>query len=181
MARFVAVAASLLGVLLGLAACQSPGRVTPPASGDSARGGEETRILALTEALERLDRSVPREEAAALARAAVTTARQLAEDYAAVKPAWFHNTLVNLGLRRRGLCYHWADDLAQHLAGLPQRRLIIRPIVARAGTRREHNALVVHLVNRPPETGLVLDAWRYGGRLYWGPLKTDKYPWRPAD
>ena len=89
--------------------------------------------------------------------------------------------LVNCGLKPRGLCYQWADDLEQALRPLPLRQLAVQPVIARLGTPHEHNALVVYQVNRPPETGLVLDAWRHGGRLHWAPLRRDKYPWKPAE
>ena len=40
--------------------------------------------------------------------------------------------------------------------------------IARAGTQREHNSVVVTAKGAPFTTGIVLDAWRHSGRLYVG-------------
>jgi hypothetical protein len=37
----------------------------------------------------------------------------------------------------------------------------------------ESNCLVVTARNQPFQDGIVLDAWRKGGRLFWCPLKKD--------
>lgn len=177
---------STLGTLVlvcALLGCRSAGRRAASADPPTARiaAEHEAPVATLAAELLRLDPSVTAEEAGTLAHAAVCVARALAEEYAAIRPAWLHNSLVNLGVKSRGLCHHWADDLERQLAPLPRRQLAIRRVVAREGTRREHNALVVYVVNRPPETGIVLDAWRHGGELHWAPFTADKYPWKLAD
>lgn len=170
-------------MLITSSACRAPGRVgvvdTRAAPRDAAP--MEREIAALTRDLLALGPGVTESEAERFARTAITSARRLAVEYRAVRPAWVQNILVNWGLKPRGLCYQWAEDLERELAALPHRQLAIRPVVARQGTSREHNALVVYLVNRPPESGLILDAWRDGGRLHWGPLHADKYPWQLAE
>jgi hypothetical protein len=40
-----------------------------------------------------------------------------------------------------------------------------------------HSTVVVTARNQPFEKGLVLDPWRNSGRLYWIPVKADRYPW----
>lgn len=173
----------LLATLLAATACRAPGRehgVATPSPGPTTPPVEQA-IAALTRDLLALGPGVTEEEAGRFARTAILSARRLATEYRAVRPAWAQNILVNWGLKPRGLCYQWAEDLHRCLAPLPHRQLALRPVVARRGTSREHNALVVFLVHRPPESGLVLDAWRHGGRLYWAPLRVDKYPWTLAD
>ncbi|HOC52079.1 MAG TPA: hypothetical protein PKI07_13410, partial [Verrucomicrobiota bacterium] len=44
-------------------------------------------------------------------------------------------------------------------------------------TRREHSSVVLTAPGQPFEQGIVLDAWRRSGRLYWSGVKEDKYPW----
>ena len=46
-------------------------------------------------------------------------------------------------------------------------------------TLREHNSLVVTAHRLPFAQGVVLDAWRHSGRLWFGGVATDKYPWQP--
>ncbi len=53
--------------------------------------------------------------------------------------------------------------------------------IARAGTPREHNSLVVIRRGADFRTGLVLDPWRKSGRIVWAPVTQDRYPWEEAD
>lgn len=124
-----------------------------------------------------LSATVDRLEAEKAAGTAVARSLELSREYRVVRPAILHNVLVNVGLRQRGLCYHWADDLAASLHPLGLRTLEIHRGGARMNTRREHNCVVLTPIGDPFEQGIVLDAWRYGGSLYWGPVRSDKYPW----
>ena len=109
--------------------------------------------------------------------AAHRAASELGRRYQPVGPPQFHNFLVNTGLKKRGLCHHWARDLGSQLAVLKLRTLQLRWGIARRGTLREHNAVVVTARGQPFERGIVLDAWRHSGRLFAGPVAGDKYPW----
>jgi hypothetical protein len=45
-------------------------------------------------------------------------------------------------------------------------------------TASEHNVIVVTAVGQPFQQGILLDNWRYGGRLIWGPVNGDPhYRW----
>lgn len=134
---------------------------------------------ALRDRLLQLDSSVDPEEAVRLADVAVAKSADLAWEYRAVRPAWLGNWMVNLGMRDSGLCYDWANDLYPRLAELRLKTLEIHLAVARMDTRREHNALVVNAPGHPFAEGLVLDAWRHSGRLWFGRVSADKPPWRP--
>ena len=125
-----------------------------------------------------LSRSVAPAEAQRLAAAAHSTSADLAARYRPVGPPQLHNFLVNSGVKKRGLCHHWARDLGESLAQLKLRTLVLRWGIARAGTLREHNAVVVTARGQPFSEGIVLDAWRHSGRLFSGSVATDKYPWR---
>ena len=88
-----------LFVLAFLVSCSS----VPKDTGDDAhRLGIAIRLLSPM-----VDPEEARQAAAMMTKESI----QLAEDYDAVEPAWFHNVLVNSGLRERGLCYHWVNDL----------------------------------------------------------------------
>ena len=135
-------------------------------------------IDALAGRLTALSRSVAPVEAQRLARAAHSESADLALRYRPVGPPQLHNFLVNAGVKERGLCHHWARDLGERLAQLKLRTLTLRWGIARAGTLREHNAVVVTARGQPFSEGIVLDAWRHSGRLFSGPVAADKYPWR---
>ena len=143
--------------------------------------GSWSRIQAATlrDRLLQLGDAVDEGEAARLADAAVEQSAALAGQYRAVRPAWIHNILVNAGLRERGLCYEWTNDLFPQLYELRLKSLELHLAVARMDTPHEHNAIVVTASGHAFEQGVVLDAWRQSGRLFWGAAATDKYPWQP--
>lgn len=106
------------------------------------------------------------------------SSRELATAYAVTGPAQFHNFLVNIGIKKRGLCHHWTRDLIERLHALKLNTLEFHWATARRGTLREHNAVVVTAKRAPFSSGIVLDPWRRSGRLFAGGVETDRYPWR---
>src|SRR5437588_5543297 len=124
-----------------------------------------------------LSPSVRADEAQRLAQCAYATAGQLRHNYGVIGPPLFHNFLVNLGIRKRGLCFQWAEDLLVQLDALKLRNLELHWAEAWAGSWREHNCVVVTAKGQPFRQGIILDCWRHSGRLFWSPLATDHYPW----
>jgi len=135
--------------------------------------------VCLREQLQQLDRRVDAGEATRLAETAVVESATLAREFRAVRPAWFGNYLVNFGLRDHGLCYDWANGLYPCLHKLGLKTLELHLAVARMDTRHEHNAIVVTARGQSFADGVVLDAWRHSGRLWFGSVGSDKYPWQP--
>lgn len=164
-------AAAGLAVALLLAGCASPAR--------SGRSLPDPAALARD--LDALTGGRAPEEARLIAETAIERARWLAVQYRAMRPAWFHNMLVNAGRRPRGLCYQWAQDLKAALDRLPLRAFELHWGCAEEATPGEHNAVVVTAKGRPFEEGIVLDAWRKSGVLCWAPVRKDKYEWLELD
>lgn len=121
--------------------------------------------------------TVREDEAERVAGSAYDYSRELAMRYRVVRPALWHNFLVNTGHKERGLCYEWAEDLLAELQSFNLASLQLRWAIARAETAREHNAVVVTAPDQPFEQGIVLDPWRRGGKLVWSPVMADRYPW----
>jgi hypothetical protein len=137
-----------------------------------------SQATSLAQKLTALSPTVDAQEARRVAECSYKTAARLQREYRVVRPALLQNVLVNTGLRKRGLCFHWTEDLLGSLQRLKLRTLQLRWGVARAGTWREHNCVVVTARRQIFAQGVVLDSWRYGGRLFWGRVATDHYPWR---
>lgn len=166
------IAACLAAVLL--AACAGASGLRS----DAGRLDEKT--AALERSLAALGPEVDRAEARRAARAAVTTSLQLADDYRVVPPARLHNLLIQVGIRDRGLCWQWTEDLMARLQALELKTLELHWGVAHKGSDlREHNSVVVTAPGRPFRDGLVLDPWRDSGDLYWVAVDRDSYPWEP--
>jgi len=118
-------------------------------------------------------------EAGQVAQTAISYSDQLAEEYQLVRPAVLHNLLIRVGLKDRGLCYHWTEDLLKQLQSLNLRTYQLHWGVAHRGNElREHNSVVITAKGQAFEKGLVLDPWRNSGDLYWAMIKTDRYPWK---
>jgi len=113
-----------------------------------------------------------------------STASRLRQEYGVVGPpsfvnSLFNNFLVNSGIRKRGLCFQWAEDMLAALDALKLASLELHWGEARAGTMRENNAIVVTAKGKPFQSGIVLDCWRHSGRVHWNSVAADHFfPWK---
>lgn len=166
---------SLLAVLISGCATSNPDG--PPLADDSD-------VAQLTRAIRDLGPGVDPEEARRAARTALFHTQRLALEYQITDPPLIHNMKVNLGLRPRGLCYHWANDLGDRLQQENFRTLALHQAIANADNpfRLEHSTVIISRRGDPHVQGLVLDPWRKGGVLHWTPALADtRYDWRPRE
>ena len=151
------------------------------ARASSARGREEPAFAtsaddpALRNRLAALSPSVRPEEAQRVARCAYTTGRELKREWRVVWPPGLQNFLVNTGARKGGLCFQWATELLLRLDALKLETLELHWAESFERTASEHNVIVVTARGQPFAQGILLDNWRYGGRLIWGPVTTDPH------
>jgi hypothetical protein len=152
---------------------------TGPAEITLPRGDVEQKAQLRTR-LAMLSPTVRVDEAERLAQTAYVTSRRLAREYRVVFPPALNNILINTGARKRGLCYQWTEDIMRELDALKLETLELHWGEAFARTFSENNGVVVTATGQPFEQGIVLDAWRYQGRLYWGPIRKDPegYKWK---
>lgn len=114
-----------------------------------------------------------------MATTAVEASATLSAAYRPARLPWFNNFLVNSGIRERGLCYQWRNDLFPHLFRLKPKTLQLHLATAKRGTIFEHNGIVVTARGQPFGQGIILDPWRGGGKLRWARVQQDKrYPWK---
>ena len=139
----------------------------------------ETRVHQLTKILLAQSSKISRVEAEDVAKRSVFFAEDLSRQYKLVSPPLWHNTLVNVGLKKRGLCYEWANDMWTYLHRKVYKSLKIYYIGANIGTYFEHNALSISAKGEDLNHSVIIDAWRDSGRLFFIELKKDKkYEWR---
>ncbi len=142
----------------------------------------EQKITELTSAIAALGERVDPGEARRAAEVAVRYPLELAEQYELTTPPLWHNTLVNLGVKPRGLCVHWTRDLLAELRGLRLATLKTHWGVANAEAtfRIEHSTAIITVRGKPMNTGIVLDPWRNSGSLFWSRVSEDiEYAWHP--
>jgi hypothetical protein len=118
------------------------------------------------------------DEAQLVAACAYTTGRELQREWRVVWPAGVQNFLVNTGRRKGGLCFQWATELLIRLDAMKLQTLEFHWAESYAGLPSEHNVIVVTAKGQPFAQGILLDNWRYGGKLVYGPVAADpNYRW----
>ncbi len=177
----VRAAVQLLSIML-LSVVQLSCSVKTPVDGQGFDERDRQKIVQLESMLLGLGEKVDAEEARQLADESIAYAYRLAERYDLVWPPLWHNTLVNLGMKERGLCHQWADDMLAYMSRRSFDSFDFYLGVARQGTLWEHNTVVVSAKGMPFEQGVVLDPWRDSGELYFARVSEDeKYRWQQRD
>ncbi|MEM6619026.1 MAG: hypothetical protein AAF631_06970 [Pseudomonadota bacterium] len=159
---------------MGIAGLALAGCVRPP----DMEGGAE--VAKLAGALMAMGPQVDPEEAERAARVAYARTHELAIAYQITDPPLVHNTKVNMGLRPRGLCWHWADDMEARLREERFATLRLHRAIANADNafRIDHSTVILAAAGDSLFDGMVLDPWRKGGRLTWAITRKDTdYKW----
>ena len=132
----------------------------------------------LSNLLQSLDIKIPKQQSTSLSHNIFHKTAELTKAFKLTSPALWHNFLVNIGLRKRGLCFHWADALYIHLKLQEYSQYQFHLVGANIGTFFEHNALVIVKKGGKVKDGVVIDPWRNSGKLYFSKIKDDKrYSW----
>jgi hypothetical protein len=181
-------------LLIGLLGCAKAnvyypgnGASNPVASGTpSAVQVYWDKIRQLEQELIGLSATIDKTEARILAETAVRESAVLAEEYQLIRPSVSHNLLVVFGVKDRGLCYHWTEDLMKRLQALDLKSVqqLHWGVAFRGSELREHNCVVITANGQSFFKGIVLDPWRNSGNLYWARVTKDSYPWKvlpPSD
>lgn len=139
----------------------------------------EPDTTGLARTVSALDASVSQQEAQTVAQLAYSYPLELRTQYNVTDGPLVHNAKVNSGLRPRGLCWHWADDLEARLRQEEFQTLTLhRAIANHDNIRIEHSTVVISAKGQTMAQGVVLDPWRYGGHLFWAPVAHDtRYNW----
>lgn len=166
---------SLLAPLMMLAAAALAGCASAPSA---TRNNVEELALAL----QSMDPQVDPAEARRAAEIAYSYSTQLAEQYDVTTSPIIHNTLVNSGVKERGVCVHYAEDMQARLNQENFRTLSMLRAIAepKSDFRIDHSTAVIAAKGDGIYEGIVLDPWRYGGKLYWSATTEDpRYDWEP--
>ncbi len=148
--------------------------VTGVSFGLSVFGQDEKSIYDLRNALIALSpRTVDPREAELLSTTVHVTSRQLAREYGVIGDPAFHNYLINIGLKKKGICADYTRDIGARLRDLGFKTLVLHWGSAWVKESEENNALVITARNQPFLDGIVLDGWRRAGRLFWCPIRDD--------
>ncbi len=134
----------------------------------------------LTMLLRTLNHTSTANESKQLSQDIFKTTSRLTKEFKLTSPPLWHNFLVNVGLRQKGLCFHWSDALYLHLNKQQYTDFSFHLVGANIGKYfLEHNALVVTSKHGKIENGILIDPWRNSGKLYFTNIQNDtKYRWK---
>ena len=165
---------TVLVAMVVLAAC---GNIAP----EDRPVPTELEIAKLAEGIAALGPDVDPDEAMRAARISFEHTRELAIAYEIVDGPMVHNTKVNMGLKPRGLCWHWAEDMEKRLKAEGFETLVIHRGIANATNWRiEHSTAIISQRGDDMYKGMVVDPWRLGGTLAFNPTAADPdYEWLP--
>lgn len=140
----------------------------------------ETKINQLSTLFQELDRHIPQEEAMYLSQDIFHETQKLTREFELTSPPLYHNFLVNVGLREKGLCYHWSDALYLSLSHKKYPSFEFHLMGSNIGEYfSEHNVLVVVAKGGSVSHGIIIDPWRDSGKLYFSKVSKDtKYQWK---
>jgi hypothetical protein len=127
----------------------------------------------LADELASLSPRVNRDEAKLLADCAFATVTKLRREYRMFGTPIFNNFLIYHGLRKRGYCYQWSEDLLIALDALRLKSLELHWGEHDPNTWRENNCIVVTAKGQTFKRGIMLECWRHLGHLYFNPLASD--------
>lgn len=163
-------------MLLGFICC-APSAIGRVREGPVAATSADDPVL--RNRIAALSPSIRPEEAQQVARCAYNTGRELKREWRVVWPPGLQNFLVNTGMRKGGLCFQWAAELLIRLDALKLETIELHWAESFERTASEHNVIVVTAKGQPFHQGILLDNWRYGGHLIWGPVTGDPhYRWK---
>ncbi len=118
-------------------------------------------------------------EAKILASDITEFSRVIKNEYRLSPYANLNNFLINIGVKKRGLCWQLAYDLINHLK---KKNYSIDYYIAGANINsyfKEHNVAVLTCKKCKIEQGIIIDLWRYGGEVYFAKFYEDeKFKWK---
>src|SRR6266568_9214368 len=136
-------------------------------------GKDVAKAEELADQLASLSRRVDPNEGTLVAQCAFSTVARLRQEYRMFGTPISNNFLIYHGLRKRGYCYQWSEDLLLALDKLKLTSLELHWGEYDPGTWRENNCIVVTAKGQPFKQGIMLECWRHLGHLYFGPVASD--------
>ncbi len=136
-------------------------------------------VKSLEQILQGINGSISKEDARMLSYEMLSLSAKLKDDYRLVTPPSYHNFLVNIGARDRGLCWHFAFDMLAHAKELNLKSFDYYIGGAHIDNYwKEHNTLIVTCRGCSFKKGVVLDPWRNSDKLFYSKVTDDsEYKW----
>lgn len=119
-----------------------------------------------------------KKEAARLSFNLITAISQLQKSYKINSFPIVHNLFIDIGLKKRGACKHWAEDLLKKIESVDHPHFTSFWGEAHPGNILEHNVAVIAPRGASFDEGILIDPWRTAGKPFWISVKKDNHPWQ---
>jgi len=116
-------------------------------------------------------------EAEAIAVIIVDKTRVLSYEFEMTEFPLWHNFLIKLGARKKGYCYHWAEELLKALPSQEYRFFERHWGVHNYTQVTENNAVILTRRGDRLLNGIVYDPWRGKGKAFWRRVSEDDQTW----
>jgi hypothetical protein len=124
-----------------------------------------------------LNNSIDKKQAFEISNKILQVSKEIKDEFNPVPYPWINNTLVNLGIKEKGLCWEWRDELYKRLNGNIEPFAILK-IGANVGKLNEHNAIAIISKSNDIQNSILIDLWRCSGVPYIVTIKDDNsYIW----
>lgn len=118
-------------------------------------------------------------EATLLSVGVIHEIARLKEKYHSFFMPVVHNMMISVGIKKRGACKHWAEDLLTFMRPIDRKFFYLNWGEAKPRKPGEHNVAVVIPKGSPFEKGIFIDPWRTSGKPFWLKIPDDKhYKWK---
>ena len=140
----------------------------------------QTEVNKLITLFRILDTTITQEEALQLSQDIFWKTEDLRKEFDRTSNPFWHNFLVNTGMREKGLCYHWSDALYAYLSAKDYPSFEFHLMGANIGEYwSEHNVLIVVGKDKDMKEGIIIDPWRDSKKLYFSKAIDDTdYVWK---
>jgi len=140
---------------------------------------QDKDVQKLSSEISSLSNTISKDEALDIALFSTSYTKKLANSYDLVGSPKFQNFLINMGFKKKGYCYNYADDLASALSQRGYETISIYRAAHKQYTYFEHNCVVITPKDRN-DIGVILDGWRDAGKLYFDLMSRDRknYNWK---
>jgi len=121
-------------------------------------------------------------EAAKIAIGVLGEIKRLRKKYKSFMIPLVHNLFIDIGIKKRGACKHWAEDLLEFLKLIPRDYFFVAWGEHNPQKFSEHNVAVIFPKKKSFEDGVIIDPWRTSGKPFWVNVKDDKkHKWKQWD
>lgn len=140
---------------------------------------ESLKTMYLKGATQSVDESALNEESLKLSIGLMDEIGRLKQKYKSFSIPIVHNMLIDVGIKKRGACKHWAEDLLDYMRPISRQFFAITWGEANPKKFNEHNVAVIYPSYGKFQDGLLIDPWRTSGKPYWITVKDDHhYKWQ---